>query len=82
MEAPLFVSRASDLLAGAMIPTMLFALGVQLASMGRPRFCHHGCLIFHLGQSGDVNCCYLFSLMKILLRHREFGACFSLEVKA
>ncbi len=38
LEIPLFVGRTTGLLAGAMIPTMLFALGVQLASMGQAKF--------------------------------------------
>jgi malate permease and related proteins len=35
---PLFAQRAASLLGGAMIPTMLITLGVQLAGMGRPKF--------------------------------------------
>jgi predicted permease len=37
LPVPLFAQRAIALLAGAMIPTMLIALGVQLASMGKPK---------------------------------------------
>jgi predicted permease len=37
IEIPLFVSRATNLLGNAMIPTMLVTLGVQLASVGRPQ---------------------------------------------
>lgn len=36
-ELPLFADRSIGLLAQAMIPVMLVTLGVQLASMGRPR---------------------------------------------
>jgi hypothetical protein len=36
-ELPLILGRPIDLLAGALIPTMLLALGVQLASAGIPR---------------------------------------------
>jgi len=35
-ELPLFLSRSIGLLAGAMIPTMLVTLGIQLARAGRP----------------------------------------------
>jgi malate permease and related proteins len=34
---PLFATRMTGLLSGAMIPTMLVSLGVQLAEAGRPR---------------------------------------------
>ncbi|MFC1974937.1 AEC family transporter [Chloroflexota bacterium] len=37
IEIPLFVSRATNLLGNAMIPTMLVTLGVQLASVGKPQ---------------------------------------------
>jgi predicted permease len=37
IEVPLFISRATDLLGSAMIPTMLVTLGVQLAGVGKPR---------------------------------------------
>jgi hypothetical protein len=37
IELPDMVSRPIDLLAGGLIPTMLIALGVQLASAGIPR---------------------------------------------
>jgi hypothetical protein len=37
IELPLMVSRPIELLAGGLIPTMLIALGVQLASAGIPR---------------------------------------------
>jgi hypothetical protein len=36
-ELPLILGRPIELLAGALIPTMLLALGVQLASAGIPR---------------------------------------------
>jgi predicted permease len=36
-ELPLFMSRSIGLLAGAMIPTMLVTLGIQLAGAGRPK---------------------------------------------
>lgn len=36
-ELPLVISRPIELLAGGLIPTMLIALGVQLASAGIPR---------------------------------------------
>lgn len=36
-DLPLFADRSIGLLAQAMIPVMLLTLGVQLASMGRPR---------------------------------------------
>jgi predicted permease len=38
IEPPLFLARVINLLAAAMIPIMLIVLGVQLASVGRPRF--------------------------------------------
>lgn len=38
LPLPLFAQRAATLLGGAMIPTMLVTLGVQLAGMGRPQF--------------------------------------------
>lgn len=38
IETPLFLSRIITLLAGAMIPTMLVVLGVQLADVGRLKF--------------------------------------------
>ncbi len=38
LEPPLFVSRVTGLLAGAMVPTMLVVLGVQLAGMDKFRF--------------------------------------------
>ncbi|MBX3001808.1 MAG: AEC family transporter [Caldilineaceae bacterium] len=38
IELPLFVERSTSLLAGAMIPTMLITLGVQLASANRLHF--------------------------------------------
>lgn len=37
IEPPLFISRGTALLAGALIPTMLVALGLQLASIKQPR---------------------------------------------
>ena len=37
LPLPLFVSRAAGLLAGALIPSMLITLGVQLAGMGLPK---------------------------------------------
>lgn len=37
LPLPLFVSRATGLLAGALIPSMLVTLGVQLAGMGLPK---------------------------------------------
>lgn len=37
LPVPLFAQRAIALLAAAMIPVMLIALGVQLAGMGRPK---------------------------------------------
>jgi predicted permease len=37
IEPPLFISRAAALLAGALIPTMLVALGLQLTSIKQPR---------------------------------------------
>lgn len=37
VPVPIFAQRGVALLAGAMIPTMLIALGVQLAGMGRPK---------------------------------------------
>ncbi|HMO59379.1 MAG TPA: AEC family transporter [Roseiflexaceae bacterium] len=37
LELPLFASRSIGLLAAALIPTMLIALGVQLAQVGLPR---------------------------------------------
>lgn len=37
IELPLVITRPVDLLAGALIPTMLIGLGVQLASVGIPR---------------------------------------------
>ncbi len=37
IPAPLFLARSASLLAGAMVPTMLLTLGVQLAEMGLPR---------------------------------------------
>lgn len=38
VELPTFVNRSAALLAGAMIPTMLITLGVQLAAMKQIRF--------------------------------------------
>jgi hypothetical protein len=37
LELPLIIARPIELLAGALIPTMLLALGVQLAKAGIPR---------------------------------------------
>lgn len=37
LPLPLFVSRAAGLLAGALIPSMLITLGVQLSGMGMPK---------------------------------------------
>lgn len=37
LPLPLFVSRATGLLAGALIPSMVVTLGVQLAGMGMPK---------------------------------------------
>ncbi len=38
IEPPLFLSRITGLLGGAMVPTMLVALGIQLAGMDKFRF--------------------------------------------
>ncbi|MEZ4638873.1 MAG: AEC family transporter [Caldilineaceae bacterium] len=38
VQLPVFVDRSTSLLAGAMIPTMLVTLGVQLAAMKQIRF--------------------------------------------
>ena len=38
IPVPIYVSRAAGLLAGALIPSMLVTLGVQLAAMGMPKF--------------------------------------------
>jgi len=38
VPVPIYVSRAAGLLAGALIPSMLVTLGVQLAGMGMPKF--------------------------------------------
>lgn len=38
IEVPLFVDRTAELLSGALIPTMLFALGIQLAGMSNISF--------------------------------------------
>ena len=37
LTLPIFLTRAVELLAGALIPVMLVTLGVQLADMGRPQ---------------------------------------------
>jgi predicted permease len=41
LPLPAFVDRAVGLMAAALIPVMLLTLGIQLASMGRPRIDRH-----------------------------------------
>jgi predicted permease len=41
LPVPMFLDRSIVLMAGALIPLMLLTLGIQLASMGRPRIDRH-----------------------------------------